>query len=48
VRINLEYFADAISGTAPYPVTPDQISAVTNTFVAIADAVRTGTVTQEV
>ena len=29
-------------------VAPDQIAAVTNTFVAIADAIRTGTVTQEV
>jgi predicted dehydrogenase len=48
VRINLEAFADAVSGVAPYPVSPDQIAAVTNTFVAIADAVRTGVVTQEV
>ena len=48
VRVNLEAFADAVSGVAPYPVSPDQIAAVTNTFVAIADAVRTGVVTQEV
>jgi predicted dehydrogenase len=48
VRINLEAFADAVSGAAPYPVSPDQIAAVTNTFVAIADAIRTGVVTQEV
>jgi predicted dehydrogenase len=48
VRINLEAFADAVSSAAPYPVSPDQIVAVTNTFVAIADAVRTGMVTQEV
>ena len=48
VRINLEAFADAIDGRAPYPVSPDQIAAVTNTFVAIADAIRTGVVTQEV
>jgi hypothetical protein len=32
----------------PYPVSPDQIAAVTNCFVAIADAIRTGVVTQEV
>jgi predicted dehydrogenase len=48
VRINLEAFADAVAGTAPYPVSPAEIVAVTNTFVAIADAVRTGGVTQEV
>ena len=48
VRINLEAFADAVSGAAPYPVSPDQIAAVTNTFVAIADAIRTGVVTQDV
>jgi predicted dehydrogenase len=48
VRINLEAFADAVSGAAPYPVSPDEIAAVTNTFVAIADAIRTGVATQEV
>jgi predicted dehydrogenase len=48
VRVNLEAFADAIDGQAPYPVSPDQIADVTNTFVAIADAIRTGVVTQEV
>ena len=48
VRINLEAFADAVAGVAPYPVSPDQIVAVTNTFVAIADAIRTDVVTQEV
>jgi predicted dehydrogenase len=48
VRVNLEAFADTVSGTAPYPVSPDEIAAVTNTFVAIADAIRTGAVTQEV
>ena len=48
VRVNLEAFADAVSGAAPYPVSPDQIAAVTNTFVAIADAVRTGVATQQV
>jgi predicted dehydrogenase len=48
VRVNLEAFADAVEGRAPYPVSPDEIAAVTNTFVAIADAIRTGVVTQEV
>jgi predicted dehydrogenase len=48
VRVNLEAFADAVAGTAPYPVPPETIANVTNTFVAIADAVRTGVVTQEV
>jgi len=48
VRINLEAFADAVAGVAPYPVSPEQIAAVTNAFVAIVDAVRTGVVTQEV
>jgi predicted dehydrogenase len=48
VRVNLEGFADAVEGRAPYPVSPDEIAAVTNTFVAIADAIRTGVVTQEV
>jgi len=48
VRVNLEAFADAVSGVAPYPVSPDEIAAVTNTFVAIADAIRTGVVTQQV
>jgi predicted dehydrogenase len=48
VRVNLEAFADAVAGVAPYPITPKQILAVTNAFVAIADAVRTGVVSQEV
>jgi predicted dehydrogenase len=48
VRINLESFADAVAGAAPYPIPPDEIAAVTNAFVAIADAVRTGVMTQEV
>jgi predicted dehydrogenase len=48
VRVNLEAFADAIEGRAPYPVSPEEIAAVTNTFVAIADAIRSGVVTQEV
>jgi predicted dehydrogenase len=48
VRVNLEAFADAVSGAAPYPVSLDEITAVTDTFVAIADAIRTGVVSQEV
>jgi predicted dehydrogenase len=48
VRINLEAFADAVAGAAPYPVSLEQIADVTNTFVAIADAIRTGVTTQEV
>jgi predicted dehydrogenase len=48
VRVNLEAFADAVEGRAPYPVSPDEIAAVTNTFVAIAEAVRTGVAMQEV
>jgi len=48
VRVNLEAFADAVSGAAPYPVSPDEIAAVTNTFVAIADAIRTGVPNQDV
>jgi len=48
VRINLDAFADAVAGIAPYPVSLDQIAAVTNAFVAIADAISTGVATQEV
>jgi predicted dehydrogenase len=48
VRVNLEHFADAIDGGPPYPVTPEIILNVTNAFVGIADAIRTGVVTQEV
>ena len=48
VWVNLEAFADAIDGRAPYPVPPDQVLAVTNAFVAICDAVRTGVMTQDV
>ena len=48
VRVNLEAFADAIDGRTPYPVSSDEIAAVTNTFVAIADAIRTGVAGQEV
>ena len=48
VRVNLEHFADAVTGAAPYPVTPATILNVTNSFVAIADTVRGGAVTQEI
>jgi predicted dehydrogenase len=48
VRVNLDAFADAVDGRASYPVPPEQVLAVTNAFIAIADAVRTGIVTQEV
>jgi predicted dehydrogenase len=48
VRVNLEHFANAIDRSAPYPVTPETILNVTNSFIAIADAIRTGVVTQEV
>ena len=48
VRTNLEAFAGAVAGGASYPIPPDTILNVTNTFVAIADAVRTGVAAQEV
>ena len=32
----------AVAGVAPYPIPPEHILNVTNTFVAIADAIRTG------
>lgn len=48
VRINLEAFADAVAGAALYPIPPEIVLNVTNAFVAIADAVRTGVARQEV
>lgn len=48
MRVNLEHFADAVTGAAPYPVSPETILNVTNSFVGIADTVRGGAVTQEV
>ena len=48
VQVNLEAFADAVEGRAPYPITPERIANVTDTFVAIADAVRTGVAAQQV
>jgi predicted dehydrogenase len=48
VRINLEAFADAVAGGGAYPIAPEQIAAANNAFVAIAEAVKSGIVTQEV
>jgi predicted dehydrogenase len=48
VKLNLEAFADAVAGVASYPVPPEIILNVTNAFVAIADAVRSGEARQEV
>lgn len=48
VQINLEAFADAVAGTAPYPIPPEIILNVTNAFIAISDAIRTGVAAQEV
>lgn len=42
VRINLEAFAGAIAGGAPYPISEAAIANVTATFVAIAEAIRAG------
>jgi len=48
VRVNLEGFADAVSGKAPYPIPPAQIVNVTNSFIAISEAVQGGFGTREV
>jgi len=48
VRANLEAFADAVAGRAPYPIPEREIVAVTAAFAAIAEAVKSGVVTQEV
>jgi predicted dehydrogenase len=48
VKINLENFADAVAGVAPYPIAPDHIVAVTAAFAAIAEAVVTGAGSREV
>lgn len=48
VAINLESFADAVAGTAPYPISPAQITNVTNSFIAISEAVQGGFGTREV
>jgi predicted dehydrogenase len=42
VRANLEAFADAVAGQAPYPISDAVILNVTTAFVAIAEAIRAG------
>ena len=42
VRTNLEAFADAVAGRAPYPISDAAILNVTTAFVAIAEAVKGG------
>ncbi len=42
VRVNLEAFADAVTGKAPYPITASQILATVSAFEAITKAVKTG------
>ncbi len=41
VRVNLEAFADAVTGAAPYPITTSQILAAVSAFEAITKAVKT-------
>ncbi|HEX3884291.1 MAG TPA: Gfo/Idh/MocA family oxidoreductase [Stellaceae bacterium] len=48
VLTNLESFADAVAGNAPYPIPPEQITNVTNSFIAISEAVQGGFGTREV
>jgi len=38
VRANLEAFADAVAGVAPYPISPDEMVEVVAAFEAIAKA----------
>jgi predicted dehydrogenase len=42
VRTNLEAFADAVAGRAPYPIPEAVILNVTTAFVAIAEAIKAG------
>jgi predicted dehydrogenase len=42
VRVNLEAFADATAGIAPYPIATSQILATVSAFEAITRAVKTG------
>jgi predicted dehydrogenase len=42
VRVNLEAFADAVAGRAPYPISEAVILNVTAAFVAIAEAIKAG------
>jgi predicted dehydrogenase len=48
VMTNLETFADAVAGIAPYPIPPKQIVNVTNSFIAISEAVQSGFGTRDV
>ncbi len=41
VRVNLEAFADAVTGRTPYPITISQILATVSAFEAITKAVKT-------
>jgi predicted dehydrogenase len=40
VRVNLEAFADAVAGRAPYPIPTSEMLATVAAFEAIAEAVR--------
>jgi predicted dehydrogenase len=42
VQVNLEAFADAVAGVAPYPISEAVILNVTTAFVAIAEAIKAG------
>lgn len=42
VRVDLEAFADAVAGRAPYPISESAILNVTTAFVAIAEAIKAG------
>jgi len=48
VRANLEAFADAVAGGAPYPISDAVILNVTTAFVAIAEAIKAGGEMREV
>jgi predicted dehydrogenase len=48
VGINLESFADAVAGDGVYPIAPDEIANVTNSFIAISEAVQSGFGTRDV
>jgi predicted dehydrogenase len=38
----IEHFADAVSGKAPYPITPDEIVNTIGAFEAITTSIETG------
>jgi predicted dehydrogenase len=48
VMTNLETFADAVAGLASYPIPPARIVNVTNSFIAISEAVQGGFGSREV